>query len=149
MKTVVNWQLPIKTASEANKRSKIVIKKYRMKDGSELKIKKRKVEHWREANKRHQEQKEQVKRVYHLHNPQIKLPAHIILTRISPRVLDAKDNLPMSLKWVSDAIADCIFPGQAAGRADDSKELTWEFHQEKGKVREYAVRIEIQEIDNV
>ncbi|MEK6883385.1 MAG: hypothetical protein AABY22_27405 [Nanoarchaeota archaeon] len=49
----------------------------------------------------------------------------------------------MSFKWISDAIAEYIIPGKTVGRADDCKDIQWQFKQEKGNVREYAIRIEI------
>lgn len=87
-------------------------------------------------------------KVYFLReNPDIRLPCSIRLTRIAPRMLDSHDNLPMSLKWIVDSLADCIFPGKAAGRADDCKEITWLYNQEKGKTKEYALRVEIMRDD--
>ena len=117
---IVSWQLPIKTARESNSS-----------------------EHWAKKAKRHRLQKIKIKSAFLKDRPQIEIPCHVILTRISPRSLDCHDNLPMSFKWIVDSICDYIFPGMAAGRADDSKEITWEYRQEKGKVREYAIKIEI------
>lgn len=143
MKTIWSWQSNIVTASEGNKRSKLVVKEYRLKNGTKLKIKKRKAEHWREANERHQEQKRKIKEVLLKEKPQIAIPCAIVLTRIAPRSLDVHDNLRMSMKWIVDAIADYIIPGKAAGRADDCELITWEYKQRKGKPREYGVNIEI------
>lgn len=124
MKTLSNWQLPIKTASEGNSS-----------------------EHWTKKAKRHKVQKFLIKQAYHRDRPAIYLPCTVVFTRIAPRALDCHDNLRMSLKWVADAVAECLIPGKAAGRADDSKEITWEYRQEKGQPREYAVRIEIMQDD--
>lgn len=121
MKTIINFQLPIKTASESNCS-----------------------EHYHVKNKRHTLQKRWVKTAFKKENPNISLPCKITLTRIAPRSLDAHDNLPMSLKWVADGVAENIIPGKAAGRADDSKEISWEYKQKKGQTREYAVIIEIE-----
>jgi hypothetical protein len=121
MKTIINWQLPIKTASESNCS-----------------------EHYHVKTKRHILQKRWVKTAFKKEKPKINLPCKITLTRIAPRSLDSHDNLPMSLKWVADAIAENIIPGKAAGRADDSKELTWEYRQKRGGPRQYAVVIEIE-----
>ena len=120
MKTIVSWQLPIKTASESNS-----------------------TEHWTVKSKRHKLQKGWIKWAFHQDKPIIAMPCTIVVTRIAPRALDCHDNLPMSLKWVCDSIADNLFPGKAAGRADDCKDIKWEYRQEKGKPREYAVKIEI------
>lgn len=68
-----------------------------------------------------------------------KLPAHIKLTRVAPRILDS-DNLPVSMKYFRDAIADYFIPGLAPGRADSNERLTWSYDQRKGT---YAVEIEI------
>jgi hypothetical protein len=120
MKRIVSWQLPIKAASEANSS-----------------------EHWTKKAKRHGIQKFLVKRAYHCDKPEFIFPCTVTLTRIAPRTLDLHDNLRMSLKWVADAVSECLIPGKAAGRADDDKRITWEYRQEKGKPREYAVKIEI------
>jgi|SRR6185437_9029899 hypothetical protein len=121
MKTIVNWQLPIKTASESNSS-----------------------EHWTVKRKRHKIQQGWVNMVFLQDKPIVEIPCNIVVTRIAPRSLDSHDNLPMSLKWICDSIADNIFPGKAAGRADDCKDIKWEYRQKKGKPREYAVEIEIQ-----
>jgi len=71
----------------------------------------------------------------------------IKLIRISPRKLDEDDNLPTAFKWVKDAIADILIPGKAAGRADDSPLFKWKYDQEKGKVREKAIRVEVYKKD--
>ena len=61
----------------------------------------------------------------------------LTLTRIAPRPLDS-DNLARSLKAIRDGIADAL-------KIDDgSKRLTWNYGQEKGLPKKYAVRIEIQ-----
>jgi hypothetical protein len=120
MKTVWNWHLPLKTASEGNCS-----------------------EHWTKSGKRHRLQKQKIKAVLLSERPKITIPCTIVLTRISPRELDEKDNLPMAFKWISDAIAEYIIPGKAVGRADDCKEIVWAYKQEKGGIREYGIRIEI------
>lgn len=94
--------------------------------------------------KRHKKQKRDIKKIFLVEKPNISLPCKVTLTRIAPGTLDAHDNLPMSMKWIVDSIADYIIPNQAAGQADDSKLIKWEYRQEKGKPREYAVRIEIE-----
>lgn len=120
MLTVITWRLPIKIANESNSS-----------------------EHWTKKAKRHRLQKARIKAVFNKDKPPITIPCTVVLTRISPRQLDGHDNLPMSLKWVTDSIAENLIPGKAVGRADDSKEITWKYKQEKGKPNEYAVRIEI------
>lgn len=121
MKTIVSWQLPIKTASEANSS-----------------------EHWTRKAKRHRLQKRWVKAAFHRERPQLAIPAHVVLTRIAPRSLDSQDNLPMSFKYIADSIAEELTGNYVPGRADDDKRITWEYKQEKGAVKEYGVKIEIQ-----
>lgn len=105
--------IPIKTVSEANCS-----------------------EHWTQKHKRHKNQKLKIK-LYLLHQiKNIKLPCIIKLTRVGKRKLD-DDNLPPSLKYVRDAIADLIFPGLAAGQADNDKRLIWQYDQMTAK--DYAI----------
>ena len=73
-----------------------------------------------------------------------KPPCKVTLTRIAPRMLDEHDNLRTAMKPIVDIIADVLIPGLKMGRADDSKEITWEYAQEKGKVREYFLRVQIE-----
>ncbi len=114
--------IPLKVESETNKR-----------------------EHWAKSNNRHKRQKDIVK--FNLKGLSLHLfqetELKIKLTRISPRKLDAKDNLPTGFKWIADAIADLIFPGKAAGRADDAANLEWDYDQEKGPPKFNGFRIEI------
>ncbi|HEX4374911.1 MAG TPA: hypothetical protein VHZ50_16520 [Puia sp.] len=120
MKTIQCWRLKTEIANEANS-----------------------TEYWAKKNARHKQQKISIKKAFLIDKPIMKPPFTCILTRIAPRQLDFRDNLPMSMKWVFDAICDWFYPGKAAGRADDTKEITCEYKQEKGRVREYGLRIEI------
>jgi len=102
-------------------------------------------EHWSKKNKRHKIQKKKIWICFKTEKPEITLPCQIRLTRIAPRALDY-DNLVYSLKWVHDAICDNILPGLAPGRADGDKRFKQtEYFQEKGKPKQYLVRIEIVE----
>lgn len=65
-------------------------------------------------------------------------PLVVRLTRIAPRSLDVGDNLPMSLKAAKDAVAKWL---GVDDRRDDL--VRYEYSQEKGQPREYAVRIEV------
>ena len=58
------------------------------------------------------------------------------LTRIAPKRLDS-DNLAISAKNIRDGIADAI------GIDDGSDKFSWEYRQESGRPKEYAVRVEI------
>jgi len=72
-----------------------------------------------------------------------RLPCHVIITRVSPRMLDSIDNLPASVKFVIDAVADYLIPGLRPGRADGDKRLSFEVKQEKGCPREQALILEL------
>lgn len=120
MKIVVSWQLPIRTASEANSS-----------------------EHWTKKAKRHRLQKKWIKAAFLKEKPQIQLPCTVVLVRLAPRALDCQDNLPCSMKYIVDAIAEELTNNYVPGRADGDKRITWEYRQEKGNPREYAVKIEI------
>jgi len=112
------WFLPIFTVSEANV-----------------------VEHWTKKKKRHDHQKRWIRIFFRKEKPQVSLPCKIILTRLSERKLDS-DNLPVSMKWIRDAIADQIFPGMAAGMADNDPRLDWHYDQkisnEKGVLIKFS-----------
>jgi len=125
MQKIIDWTLPIITVSEANLS-----------------------EHWSCRHKRHRVQKRYIDLAFHNWRiesfpKQISLPCTVIMTRISPRTLDEEDNLRMALKSVKDSIASEIKPGLEPGRADDDKNITWEYAQKKGKPKERGLKIEI------
>lgn len=64
------------------------------------------------------------------------LPGVVTLTRIAPRALDG-DNLQSALKAVRDGVADAL------GVNDADPRVTWQYAQERGKARQYGVRVEI------
>lgn len=97
-------------------------------------------EHWAQKAKRHKEQKKVVSLCL-LALPHPDLPCKIHLTRVGKKLLD-DDNLPPSLKYVRDAIAEWIIPNLPIGKADDSTQLKWFYYQEKGK--NYAVNIKFE-----
>src|SRR5215831_9187211 len=109
MKQIFQWQLPIYTVSEANSR-----------------------EHWAKKAVRHDTQRRWIWATFKTEKPNIPFPCHIKLTRVAKRYLDS-DNLPVSMKYIRDAIADQIFPGLAPGQADNDSRLSWEYSQTKGK----------------
>jgi hypothetical protein len=113
MEKILDWIIPIHTISEANCS-----------------------EHWSKKKKRHDIQKRWIKVYFKNEGQFIPLPCHVKLTRLGKRLLDS-DNLPVSMKWLRDEIANQLIPGLAAGRADDDKRITWEYAQEKSK--EYKV----------
>ena len=102
-----------------------------------------KVDHWRTKDKRKKEQKNAIKLV--MGRTKVKPPCIVSLTRIAPRALDAEDNLPSSLKWAKDCVADILVPGKQSGRADGDKRITWILAQKKGKVRQYGLEIHLME----
>lgn len=122
-KTII-FQIPAKTVSEANKGG----------------------EHWTKKSRRHKTQKTLVKVAFMENNFRFNLPVIITLTRISPRNLDEHDNLRVSLKYIADAVSENILCDFRPGRSDDSKEITWQYDQKKGMVKQYAVEIKIEEI---
>jgi len=76
----------------------------------------------------------------------IQLPVVAKIVRISPRTQNF-DNFVYNCKCVRDFIADCLKPGLAPGRADDDEnDIQWHYSQEKGKPKQYALRIEIWKI---
>jgi len=116
--TIISWELPLKTVSEANSS-----------------------EHWSKKAKRHRVQAFFVRMAFHTLKSPISLPCCVKMTRLGGRGLDAKDNLPMAFKYVADAIADQLIPGLRPGMADDDPRITWEYAQEKAKKQ--GIRIEI------
>ncbi len=123
MTKITTLKIPIKTVSESNT-----------------------VEHWVKKSNRHKTQKLMVKWAFRQNNVKVNLPCTITMIRIAPRKLDEHDNLRVSMKWIADEVASLITGDLRPGRADDCKEITWKYDQRKGKVKEYAVEILIEEI---
>lgn len=109
--------LPIRTVSEANMR-----------------------EHWAKKSRRAKDQRGTARMILgqwrYAHLKKHAGRFEITITRIGAKPLD-KDNLANSSKHVQDGIADAL------GIDDGSPRITWHYAQEKGKPKEYAVRIEI------
>lgn len=101
-------------------------------------------EHYMVKSNRHRKQKKRAAMYFLPHKNRVELPISIRMVRISPRTLDF-DNLVYSLKWVRDSLAASLIGGLAPGRADEDPRLTWDYAQEKGKPKEYAIRIELQD----
>ena len=120
----VEIEIPIRTVSEANVS-----------------------EHWTKKHKRKKQQRKictfYLKSTSRI-SEKVKLPCCITLTRIAPRSLDIGDNLPMSFKHLRDVIAEILTGDIRPGLADSDDRLTWEYKQEKGKPKQYAVRITFQ-----
>lgn len=130
----MKWKLPIKTVSEGNG-----VKRAVKRNGKTV----YKMEHWSAGAKRHRMQKEAIRlSLVNRVTPDM-LPCTIKLTRIAPRKLDKFENLPMSLKYVNDAICELLIPNKAIGQADSDKRIQTICDQKKGGVGEYAIEIEI------
>ena len=104
-------------------------------------------EHWTKKRKRHLAQQLLIAVAFRNDQPKITLPCIIKLTRISPRKFDAKENLPMAFKWISDKLADLLIPGKPLGHTDSDPRIIWQFDQRKGGVKEYAIEIQIWPVD--
>lgn len=116
-----NWVeiiLPIRTVSEANC-----------------------TQHWRLKHKRHKKQKRLVYLMLRPKRNLLKLPCHITLTRYAPRKLDKHDNLPMSLKWLTDSCCEILTGDYRPGRADDNEGIKVTYDQVLSK--QYAVKISL------
>lgn len=119
---ILSFTIPIRTVSEANSS-----------------------EHWVKKHKRHWQQKLLIKSAFIKEKIDVSLPCKITVVRIAPRALDKHDNLRTSLKYIVDAISENITGIKKAGRADDIEGFEWEYDQRKGKAKEYAVEITIEE----
>ena len=128
MQKILELKIPIRIISEAN-------------TGFSLRNPKMT---WVRLKKRKEEQKNAIWKhwIANGHEAyQIEPRCHVKLIRIAPRQLD-DDNLAYAFKHIRDTISDLIKPGMAKGRAD-SKDITFEYAQEKGKVKEYGIKIEV------
>jgi len=114
----VTIDLPIRTVSEANC-----------------------FEPWRVKYGRHKEQKRIVILALKPLRDKIKMPCKIMLTRFAPDELDKFDNLPMSFKYIVDAVCEVITGEQRAGKADSDKRISIACDQIKSNA--YGIRIEV------
>lgn len=110
--------LPLKTKSEANC-----------------------FEPWRVKHGRHKDQQRIVALCLSPLRHHLKLPCKIMLTRFAPDELDRFDNLPMSFKYIVDAVCSIITGEYRAGKADSDKRISIACDQVKSKA--YGIRIEI------
>ncbi len=114
----VTLDLPLQTVSEANC-----------------------FEHWTKKHARHKYQARIVALALKPMRENIKLPCKVMLTRFAPDELDKFENLPMSFKYIVDAVCAIITGDYRHGRADGDKRISLACDQVKNK--EYGVRIEI------
>jgi len=63
----------------------------------------------------------------------------VMLTRIAPRALD-DDNIRQALSACRDGIADAVNPG----KGDRDPRIVWQYAQERGAAKFYAVRVRIE-----
>lgn len=104
-------------------------------------------EHWHRKALRHSQQREAIRKAWKATGTAIpniqNVPIILYICRVAPRKLDHSDNLPCSLKSLIDELTNCLLPGYADGRADGKLKLKVAYAQEKGKVRQYAVKIKL------
>lgn len=95
-------------------------------------------QHWSVRHKRFVEQKQEIWWTWRATNRQpLPVPVVVTLTRIAPRRFD-DDNLTSGFKATRDQIAELL------GVDDGDPRVTWRYAQERGRPREYAVRIRIE-----
>jgi hypothetical protein len=98
-------------------------------------------EPWQVKHGRHKQQQRLVALAMNPLRDKIQLPCKVILTRFAPDELDAFENLPMSFKYIVDAICAIITGDYRPGRADSDKRISLACGQVQSK--EYGIRIEI------
>ena len=96
---------------------------------------------WRKRHDREKGQKREVMFALITCKCIIKMPCVLKFTRYGPKLLDAHDNLPMSLKKIVDQTAAEITGEHRPGLADSNKGFTFLYDQVKSK--KYYVKIEI------
>jgi len=102
-----------------------------------------KSEHWSDQHRRHKLQKGTVALSLRPHRNNISMPCTIKLTRYAPDKLDRFDNLPMSMKWILDAVCEIITGDYRPGRADAHEGiLDVTYGQEVSNA--YGVKVRIQ-----
>jgi hypothetical protein len=98
-------------------------------------------EHWTKKHARHKAQARIVALGLKPLRDKIKLPCKVMLTRFAPDELDTFENLPMSFKYIVDAICSIITGDYRPGRADSDKRISLACDQVKSN--EYGIRIEL------
>lgn len=97
-------------------------------------------DHWTKKHKRHDIQKKTVALALNPHRDRITLPCHIKITRLAPRKLDHRDNLPMAMKYIVDHCCAIITGDFRPGRADGDERITVSYEQLQSS--KYGVVIE-------
>jgi hypothetical protein len=115
-------------------------------EGNVIQVKKKNgkktTEHWTAAHKRHKKQKTALFWAFLEVKQYVKLPCKITYIRHAPSFLDTFENLPMSLKYLNDALCAEITGDYRPGRADGDKRITLACDQVKSKT--YFVKIIIE-----
>ncbi len=105
-------------------------------------------EHWSKRKKRHDIQKFLIRsQMNHYLFEEIPRPCIVTMTRIAPRMMDEEENLRYAFKWIKDQLASCIVDEHKqfmTGHCDNDPRISWEYRQKKGRVKEYAIKIEIE-----
>ena len=94
-------------------------------------------EHWTKKHARHKAQARVVASALNPLRDKIKLPCKVMLTRFAPDELDAFENLPMSFKYIVDAVCSILTGDYRPGRADSDKRISLACDQVKSK--EYGI----------
>jgi hypothetical protein len=103
--------------------------------------------------KRHKQQQYFIRLSYLKQKVDIQLPCTVLLSRLSPRLLD-DDNLRSALKYVRDEISELIL-GQTdktyttksgkikkmKGRWDSDPRITWLYEQKKNPIQKVCIKI--------
>ena len=134
----VEITMPIITVSEANGGAKTAYKR----NGKTC----YKGEHWTDKHRRHKLQKGSVCLLLRPHRNKLSMPCSIILTRYAPDKLDRFDNLPMSLKWVLDAVCEIITGDDRPGHADSNEGIV-DVKYLQVQSQEYGVKVRIEKVN--
>lgn len=105
------------------------------------------MEHWSKRHARHKKYRNELI-VMKCACGRIELPCKVTMKRIAPRMLDAEENLPMAFKFIKDTLAMWMLGG-ASGKKDSDPRIKWEYAQEKGKPKEYAIVISIKQVAEI
>lgn len=98
-------------------------------------------EPWRVKHGRHKEQQRIVALALNPLKGNVRLPCRLVLTRFAPDSLDKFDNLPMSFKYIVDAVCAIITGEYRAGKADGDPRISISCNQVKSDA--YGIRIEL------
>jgi hypothetical protein len=98
-------------------------------------------EPWQVKHKRHRTQQAAIAFLLKPIRQNILLPCKILFTRLSPKMLDKHDNLPMSFKYIVDACCAIITGNFISGKADSDERISIAYDQKESK--EYGIKIEI------